>query len=90
MPEDINKTLPVTNNSEPGSSKKIIQSQYKEISDRCECGAASCENCPVAFEMKIGSDRDVGYRNFISYLKIVAVILTATFIVKEALTLLSI
>ena len=93
MPDDIYKTLPVTNNSVESSSKKVIQSQYREISNGCECGATSCENCPLAFEMKIGPDSDKSYkkksyRNVFSYLKIAAVILILTLIVEEALTLL--
>ncbi|MPM47202.1 hypothetical protein SDC9_93910 [bioreactor metagenome] len=93
MPEDIYNTLPVINNSEEGSSKKVIQSRYREISHGCECGAASCKNCPVAFEMKMGPDSDKSYknksfRNVFSYIKTAAVILIITFIVEEALTML--
>lgn len=84
------KTLPVINNNDSGSSEKGIRSSYKEISPGCGCRAASCENCPAAFEMKMGPERDAGYRTALSYLKIVLVILIATFIVKEALTLLSV
>ena len=88
MLEDIYKTLPVTNNSGESGSKKVIQSRYREISRGCECGAASCENCPLAFEMKIGQDSDKSYKNVFSYLKIAAAVLILTLIVEEALTLL--
>ena len=88
MPEDTNKTSPGTNNNGSDSSRKVIHNQCKKISHRCECGATSCENCPVAFEMRMEPDRDEIYRNYFSYLKIGAVILILTFIVKEALTLL--
>lgn len=88
MPDDIYKTPHVTNNSGESSSKNVIQSRHREISHRCECGAASCENCPLASEMKIGPGSDKSYRNVFSYLKIAAVILILTLIVEEALTLL--
>ena len=85
MTENNKKTLPVIN-SDSGSSKKIIQSPYKEINVGCGCGAASCKNCPGALGMKAGSDRDVVYRNVFVYLMIVVVILVATYVVKEVLT----
>jgi len=85
MTENNKKTLPVINNGS-GSSKKIIQPPYKEISISCGCGSASCENCPGSLGMMAGSGRDVVYRNVFAYLMIVAVILVVTYIVKEALT----
>lgn len=90
MPEDTNKTLPAANNNGSCSSRKVIQTPCKETGNGCECGATSCESCPAASGMKIGPDRDVDYRNILSYLKIAAVILIITFIVKEALILLPI
>lgn len=88
MTENNKKTLPVVNNNGVDISKKLIQNPCKETSPGCGCGAASCENCPGSLGMNMGSDRDVVCRNVFSYLKIVIVILVATYIVKEALTLL--
>jgi hypothetical protein len=85
MSENNKKTLPVINNGS-GSSKKVIQSPYKEINISCGCGTASCENCPGALGMKARSDKDVVYRNVFAYLMVVVVILVTTYIVKEALT----
>lgn len=81
------KTLPVINSNASGSSEKEIQSTYMEISPWCGCGAASCENCPRISGMEMGPGSDKDYRNVFSYLRVVAVILAATWIVKEALTM---
>lgn len=86
MTKNNKKMLPVINNGS-GSSKKVVRNPYKEISHGCGCGAISCENCPGAFKIKVESDRNVNYRSVFSYLKIVTVILVATCIVREALTL---
>ncbi|HIH74240.1 MAG TPA: hypothetical protein HA306_02945 [Methanosarcina sp.] len=85
MTENNKKTLPVINNGS-GSTKKVVQSPYKEINLGCGCGAASCANCPGALGMKAGSEKDVVYRNVFAYLMVVVVILTATYVVKEILT----
>lgn len=90
MPEDINNIQSITDNNGEGSSRKVTSSQQEEVSHGCKCGAASCENCPVTFEMKMGPDSEMGYRNVFSYLKIMAVILIVTFVIKGALTLLPI
>lgn len=85
MSENNKKILPVVSNGS-GSSKNINQAPYKEINLGCGCGAASCENCPGALGMKAGSEKDVVYRNVFAYLMVVAVILIATYVVKEVLT----
>jgi hypothetical protein len=90
MSENNKKTLPAINNNESGSSKKEIQSPSKEISFGCWCGTASCENCPGNLGMEMEPVRDTYYRNVFSYLKIAAVILIATCIVREALILLQV
>jgi hypothetical protein len=81
------KTLPIINNNASGSSEKEIRGTYREISPGCGCGAASCENCPGISGMEMGSGSDKNYRNVFSYLRVVAVILAATWIVKEALNM---
>ncbi|MDM7918185.1 MAG: hypothetical protein QUS12_03365 [Methanosarcina sp.] len=81
------KTLPIINKNTSYSSEKEIRSPYKEISPGCACGAASCENCPGISGMEMGSDWKTGYRNVFSYLRIVAVILAATWILKEVLSM---
>lgn len=87
MTENNKKTLSVINSNASDSSEKEIQSIYREISAGCGCGAASCENCPRVSGMEIGPGSDKDYRNVFSYLRVVAVILAATWIVKEALTM---
>lgn len=90
MTKNNEKTLQVTNNNGSGSSEKAIKSSCRELSHGCECGVASCENCPGTLRIEEESDSDMVYRNIFSYLKIIAVILISTFIIKEALTLLSV
>ena len=90
MPEDINNIQSITGNNGEGSFRKVILSQQEEVSHGYKCGTASCENCPVTFEMKMGPDSKMGYRNVFSDLKIMTVILFFTFVIKEALTLLPI
>ncbi|AKB26962.1 hypothetical protein MSSAC_0274 [Methanosarcina siciliae C2J] len=85
MSENNKKTLPVITNGS-GSPKKVVHPPYKEITLGCGCGAASCENCPGAMGIKAGSEKDVVYRNVFVYLMIAAVILIATYAVKELLT----
>jgi len=81
------KDTAVINSNASGSSEKEIQSTYMEISPWCGCGAASCENCPRISGMEMGIGSDKNYRNVFSYLRVVAVILAATWIIKEALTM---
>lgn len=89
MTENNKKKLPVKNNNGSGNSKRGIQRQYKEINHGCGCGAASCENCPIAFGMVKGdSDRDAVYRKVFLYLMIMMVILVITCIANEVLSLL--
>lgn len=86
-----NKILPAMNsNNGTGSSKKVIQSPYKEMSNGCGCGVASCENCPGCLGMEMGPDRKVVYRSVFSYLRIVTVILVAACILEKVLTSVSI
>ncbi|MDD3041538.1 MAG: hypothetical protein PHW56_01075 [Methanosarcinaceae archaeon] len=81
----INQTSTETLNS---NLKQASRNPNHEIQLGCGCGSASCDGCAGALGVKAGSERDVVYRNVLTFLTVATVIILGTLAAKWILTVL--
>ncbi len=93
MSETNKKILPVINptssSNQHSPSRKTPSNPNHEIQLGCGCCSTPCEGCGGALGIKIGSEKDVVYRNVAIYLSIAVVIILGTFVAQRILTVLS-
>lgn len=81
----INQT---PNSSQSPQARKDTSNPNHEIQLGCGCCATPCKGCGGALGIKIGSEKDVVYRNVAIYLSIAVVIILGTFVMQRVLNML--
>jgi len=90
MSETEKKILPIINptpnSNQSPQARKDTSNPNNEIQLGCGCCATPCKGCGGALGIKIGSEKDVVYRNVALYLSIAVIIILGTFVMQRILT----